>query len=285
MVQVVTLTHSAEICDTLYLIIQKDRFVCGAVTQHIGMSSLYIEALDTTGYFLPRKDQKDAVSSLLDYITSQSFGIFSVFSHPKKETIFGKSSQNNLKGYLGPKKLQDFWVRHFSKNHVFVFSNFCDRRSMPFKKMQEVNFFHDDPKQKLCAKDVDINTFFEMLLHRRDFQKGSLVYMVKEDITSEREEDVERKPKNLQEPGVASFKKANKTLERKKCGKKLNKVREALHFLRTSDFSVAERALDATKKFLEEFKCKPKTFKIEAVQRVPEKDKPPVFIKPRKRIA
>ncbi|KAL0266157.1 UNVERIFIED_CONTAM: hypothetical protein PYX00_011873 [Menopon gallinae] len=167
--------------DTLYLVLQSGIFVCGAITQHAG-STMYIESFDTTGYCTPRSHQRHVTSSLINHVLDMDFDLFAVFSHPKAETIFGKSSLNSLKGHLGPQRLQEFWVSHFSRHSVFVFSNFCEKKTIPFTSMEDVVFFHDDPKQKLGVRDVDVDTFFEMLLHRKDFQRGSLVYMEKRGV-------------------------------------------------------------------------------------------------------
>lgn len=221
------------ITDTLHLVIDSGTLVCGAVTQHIGTQTLYIESLDTTGHFSPRAGQKHVVSSLVGHILDQQFALFAVFSHPKHEIIFGKSSLNSAKGYLPPRRLQAYWISLFARANVFVFSNFCEKRSLPFRSMDDVVFFHDDPKRKLGVRDVDVHTFFEMLLHRRDFQGGALIYMCKEPATP-----------------FAKIN-SNAVLDHKQHGS----VREAVSFLRNSDFSTPTDARASTEQFLAKFGC------------------------------
>lgn len=283
--QMIVLQHEGVICDTLYLILQAGKFVCGAVTQHIGRSSLYIEALDTTGHFSPRENQRNAVSSLVNHITAQDFRLFSVFSHPKKEIIFGKSSVNNKKGYLTPRKLQDFWINLFCKNQVFVFSNFCERRSIPFKRMQNVKFFNDDPKGKLNIRDVSVETFFETLLHRADFQKGSLVYMLNDKTALETNKEEKKVCMNLGKKlkNHRDCRKKNKTAEECYEVQVPNRVKAAISFLRACDFSTVEKALMSTKAFLDEFEHKKYDFKIELFPKALREEVPPTFMKPRKK--
>lgn len=283
---------SDAIIDTLYLIHQSNVFVCGAITQHIGSKTMYIESLDTTGYCMPRTCQRHVTSSLINYILDADFELFAVFSHPKKETIFGKSSLNSLKGYLGPRRLQDFWVTHFSRHNVFVFSNFCDTKSIPFATMDEVMFFHDDPKQKLGVKDVSTDVFFEMLLHRKDFQRGSLVYMVKKSTDIGQSSKCEQHKCECSNDHCIDHKSICQGYDREEDQQKvesryemktLNVVRDAVLFLRSSDFSTPEKGVAATHFFLERFTPRLELFSINEKRSEVLEKITPTILKPRRR--
>lgn len=283
---------SDGITDTLYLVHQSNVFVCGAITQHLGTKTLYVESLDTTGYCVPRTYQRNVTSSLIDHILNADFGLFAVFSHPKKETMFGKSSLNSLKGHLGPRRLQEFWVAHFSRHSVFVFSNFCDRKSIPFTTMDEVVFFHDDPKQKLGVRDVSVNTFFEMLLHRKDFQRGSLVYMVKKSTgTRHGSKDGQHKCECscgycMNRRSVCQVSGCGENGQKVECGdeaKMPNMVRNAVLFLRSSDFSTLEKGIEATRLFLERFSPRLEPFSVSESKCEAQSETAPTVLMPRRR--
>lgn len=282
---------SGGIADTLYLVHQSNVFVCGAITQHVGTKTMYIESLDTTGYCVPRIFQRHVTSSLVNHILDADFDLFAVFSHPKKETIFGKSSLNSLKGYMGPRRLQEFWIAHFSRHSVFVFSNFCDRKSIPFATMDKVMFFHDDPKQKLGVRDVSVETFFEMLLHRKDFQVGSLVYMSKTPADILQGSKGEKNRCECISDYYDDHKNTcqindNEEYECEADGenrvKAQNVVRDAALFLRSSDFSTLEKGVVATHLFLERFSPRLEPFSINEKRYEVREQIKPTILKPRK---
>lgn len=85
-----------------------------ACTIQIIDNHLYIESLDTTGYFSPRKLQsfftKRFIKTILNEFDPE---IISVFSKPKKEFIFRNSHKNPKKNILKPADLFNYWLRLF----------------------------------------------------------------------------------------------------------------------------------------------------------------------------
>lgn len=215
--------------ESLLLVLQNDNiFVAGCLLQHHS-DVIYIEALDTTGYFTPRDHQKDIVYSLISHVCNMDCSLISVFSVPKKETLFGKSELNTLKGFYSARKLESFWVNHFkslNKGKIHVYSNFTKEKSIPYKFIEQIRIFDDDPKRKTQVDEPEINTFYQSLLHRADFIKGSLVYLEKKKIDSNPE----------------------------KCDFDDNSfVRRAVSFLRGCDFSDLESGKRSTLSFLKMF--------------------------------
>ncbi|KAG0438231.1 Histone acetyltransferase [Dictyocoela muelleri] len=181
--------------------------ICFVITHaciiQIKNNCLYIEALDTTGYFKPRNLQsyftKRFIKSILKEFDPK---IISVFSKPKKEFIFNLSHKNPLKRILKPRDLFNYWLSLFesiqkyglkndNKYKLFVCSPFHKNKSVPFKSLDDVVFFEDDPKRKLLnslriddartvmedSNMIDIDLFYILLLQRYDMNKGGLLYL------------------------------------------------------------------------------------------------------------
>ncbi|KCZ82498.1 hypothetical protein H312_00156 [Anncaliia algerae PRA339] len=252
-----------DICsenEKLLLVLQDDQIlVCGCILQ-INSDVVYIEALDTTGLCTPRNIQKMIINSLIHYICNLDIAIISVFSLPRKEIIFGGSEHNSLKGFYTPKKLEEFWKDRFSSTRlgkVHVYSNFTKNKSFPYKKLEHIRLFDDDPKRKTMSDDLDISTFFQTLLHRADFIKGSLIYLEKQEVTTTPEECV------FDESSV---------------------VRRALNLLRQSDFSDKQNGIESTKQFLNSFYCESKELELIKIDEVKKAEEEILFLVPKNKL-
>lgn len=173
---------------TLFLILTNPSFPLfthALIIQHSTThpNSIYIEALDTTGHFMPRDMQPHFTFYLTqEIIKCYNPDFISIFSSPKKEIIFKKSHNNGNKGKLNPKKCMEFWenvVGVENRYTIYKYSRFGGK--IPFKSMSEVRFYNDDPKRKMLVevKSVNVGELFEILKWRRDFRRGGLIYGVR----------------------------------------------------------------------------------------------------------
>lgn len=141
--------------------------------QRIG-TRVYIRNVDTTGY--GRGHTRRLVLSALRAMAPD---LVCCFSMPRSEYIFHRSSENKGKRIKGAGELLRYWVGIFSElcSDVYVWSNHYEPASHPFRSMDEVVCFEDDPKEKLARHfEGSLDEMFTSLLCRPDFAKGSLVY-------------------------------------------------------------------------------------------------------------
>ncbi len=124
-------------------------------------SSIYIESLDTTGFFLPRNHQssftRNFVHSILQIYKVKTI---SCFAYPKPEIIFGDSSKNNVKGNLSSSKLILFWKSTFNDLTGYktdIYSNYFSQKKYPFKSMEDIALFDDDPKRKIIKECGEVS--------------------------------------------------------------------------------------------------------------------------------
>lgn len=170
------ISKDSSLDEALVLVIQDELLVCGIMCQQ-SKKTLYIECVDTTGHCKPRSLQNLVVRSLISAVV-QKMDLVETFSLPKEELIFGKSVNNGSKGVLNEKKLLNFWISNFQQyGKVFVYSNYYPTKSVPYKNMKDIEYFYDDPKSCMKLEDTDVHTYYELLLHKKEFQRGSLVYL------------------------------------------------------------------------------------------------------------
>ncbi|EJW03316.1 hypothetical protein EDEG_00225 [Edhazardia aedis USNM 41457] len=208
----------------LYLAIQNKEnpiLVYGLVIQHqpnnVGLKplifepkfgTLYIEGLDTTGYFTPRSSQSLFTRNITVQILKNSSSKFiEIFARPKKEIIFARSARNKLKGSLNSGKLINYWLKILSKlpnRTLHIFSNFCPTKSIPYNsdtKISDILLFDDDPKNKMIDSidaTIDLRKFYNLLLYRTDCSRGALIYSIfdgdgSSDYMNENDSDVDAK--------------------------------------------------------------------------------------------
>ncbi|ADM10938.1 uncharacterized protein Eint_010760 [Encephalitozoon intestinalis ATCC 50506] len=157
----------------LCLLFNREVLLAGVSLQKIG-DRVYIKNIDTTGY--ERGHTKRFIISVLKALSPK---ISCCFSTPKREYIFNGSSSNKEKRILSPGNLLEYWVGIFENlySNVYVWSNHYENISYPFKSMDEVVCFEDDPKEKLKKHfKGGLKEMFTALLCRPDFTNGSLVY-------------------------------------------------------------------------------------------------------------
>ena len=249
--------------DTLNIIVCNEIPLISVLTKEVSKTTIYIEALDTTGYFIPYKNQKSAIKTLINKIT-KDYKLIILFSKPKSELIFGKA---NRKYKMNGKKLKDFWIQilHNKNENIYVWSNFDDNKEIPYKSMREVNFFEDDPKIKMrfpnyeknpdfVKKYSDVNEFFRSLLCRNDFNHGAFIYSVK-----------------------GEFDKKGKIIVNDE-----NKVRDAIKSMRNQNYSSEENSKNSFKELLEQFDFVKTDFENEMFNFETEDEELIVTIKPRK---
>ncbi|KAM0685138.1 hypothetical protein COBT_003653, partial [Conglomerata obtusa] len=142
---------------------------------------------------------------------------------------------------LGAKDLLEYWLTIFepiSKNgELFIYSNYYPQKSFPYKNIKDIYFFEDDPVYNLM-KSVDtcsIDELYHMLQYRKDFSKGSLIYV-------------------------------NLPLNKNNLKHEINgDVQKTLCFLRGNNFSTYEENFNSTKQFLNTFNYQLKWFNTEDV--------------------
>ncbi|KAM0685439.1 hypothetical protein COBT_003350 [Conglomerata obtusa] len=142
---------------------------------------------------------------------------------------------------LGAKDLLEYWLTIFepiSKNgELFIYSNYYPQKNIPYKNIDDICLFEDDPVYNLL-KSVDtcsIDELYHMLQYRKDFSKGSLIYV-------------------------------NLPLNKNNLKNEINgDVQKILCFLRGSNFSTYEENVNATKQFINKFDCQLKWFNTEDV--------------------
>ncbi|TBU13362.1 putative histone acetylation protein [Hamiltosporidium tvaerminnensis] len=230
---------------------QNEIFVAGIVFEMKEKNIVYISILDSTGEFKPRNMQKGFINgtilALLKYL-SPTF--LEVFSQPKKEIIFGKSSKNTKKGFLNSHKLFKYWKNIFSEYiccenkkeyKLYIHNNTDESNGIPYHrntKLNDIYLFDDDPKQKLInnlEENVDIYNFFSILLFRSDFSNGSLLF------------------------NVCPCKKHNSNINLEEFN--LFDIKEILETLRGLDFSDYQNSLKSTIFFLKKYQLKSFLFK------------------------
>ncbi|KAM0675308.1 hypothetical protein GVAV_001133 [Gurleya vavrai] len=145
---------------------------------------LYIEGLDTTGYFQPRNHQSKIIKTFTKAILkSCKYNFLACFVHPKKEIFFGKSSENSEKRILKPKDLLEYWIGIFDKidGKLYVYSNYYPVKSHPYTEMNIKPFlFNDDPIAKHSNENNTTDEIFNIVEYSKDFKQGSLLYMKNE---------------------------------------------------------------------------------------------------------
>lgn len=157
----------------LFLLFSREALLAGVTLQRIG-GRVYIKNVDTTGY--ERGYARAFILSILKVLSPELSCCFSI---PKNEYIFNGSSLNKEKKIRGPRELLEYWIGIFEDmyDNVHVWSNHHENISYPFKHMDEIVYFEDDPKDRLRKHFVGgLEEMFAALLCRTDFTNGSLVY-------------------------------------------------------------------------------------------------------------
>nr|AGE96061.1 hypothetical protein ECU01_0860 [Encephalitozoon cuniculi] len=157
----------------LCLLFNRETLLAGMTLQKI-RNRVYIRNVDTTGY-----GRGHARGFILSVLKTLAPGFCCCFSVPRSEYIFGGSSRNREKRIRGPGELLEYWIEVFESlyDDVHVWSNHYENISYPFKHIDEVVYFEDDPKEKLRRHfEGGLEEMFAALLCRADFASGSLVY-------------------------------------------------------------------------------------------------------------
>jgi hypothetical protein len=239
----------------------------------------YIRYLDTTGCFLPRDEQSVFTKVFVrESLRALDPTFISLFSQPKPELVFGKSGMNKEKRILRAGRLLGYWESIFSSlgvcsnqnsRNLHVYSKYREKKSFPYPpdlSLEDIYLFGDDPKEKMMksvGRNVDIGTFYESLLGRSDFNKGSLVY------------------------SVCGCKTHDKCIDDRKDLAIISDVEEMINFLRELDFSDRAHALDSTKMFNEAFKIQLDFFNTDnkEIEKTGKVEENVVVLKTRKRQA
>lgn len=143
-------------------------------------NSNYISMLDSTGFC------KNLATKFVSYILKGYNGMIICFSHPKESLIFQHSCNKNV---LSPSKLFGFWRKCLENRcveckdtKIMTWSNFNSENEHPYKNINEITHYDDDPKSKLMK---NLNLFsgeptilFQGLLSRSDFIKGGLLFSI-----------------------------------------------------------------------------------------------------------
>lgn len=235
----------------------------------------YIAMLDSTGI------SRGYTQAMAVSVIRGTDGLVVCFSHPKDELVFRKTE---LKKVMGPRKLFDFWKHVFRSRckacsgqecYLQTWSNFESGRRFPYKSLDEIRYFPDDPKSRLirslrgCA--ISLRDLFDGLLVGADFAKGGLIFSFcsrkahqeppPNCIKNVSSQDVdtydygpcpERKP---DEPPSTTFEvslRQPKTSEHV-CGSS-SRVEDMIETLRQLDFSTPEAAQRSSKDFVTHFK-------------------------------
>ncbi|KAG5858916.1 hypothetical protein KMI_10g16160 [Encephalitozoon hellem] len=157
----------------IFLLFNREVLLAGVTLQRVG-SHVYIKNVDTTGY--ERGHARKFITSILKALSPE---LSCCFSTPKSEYIFNGSSQNKGKVIREPGELLEYWIGIFEDlyDDLHVWSNHYENISYPFKHLDEVVYFEDDPKERLRKHFVgSLEEMFAVLLCRADFTNGSLVY-------------------------------------------------------------------------------------------------------------
>ncbi|KAL6122061.1 hypothetical protein NUSPORA_00948 [Nucleospora cyclopteri] len=195
----------------------------------------YISYLDSTGFYR-------FTTFFLIEIIKHLQEIVVVFSFSQDEPIFGESSKNIEKKVLNNFELYNYWnfvLKETKCGKIVRWSNYKKDLEIPYKKITDIPFFDDDPKSKMCRDFNNVNDFFNGLLYRNDFDKGGLLYLIKNSNCYKND----CKLKN--DDGVGEEKVSNKS-----------SISEIICYLRNCDFSTKNTALISTKKFIESFDIK-----------------------------
>lgn len=247
------------------------------ILQH-GPKSTYMSLLDSSGY------NRGYSSSFIKAVLSSIKGLLICFSYPMKEPILGKSSENPQKNILSPFNLFKFYKSVFSAlcgcksankddfnekenlKCLKIWSCFENEKSYPYKNIQEIDVFEDDPKSKMSREFENIEDFFHGLLFRTDFSYGGLLFLNCPNIVS-----LESKPllDIIEELEVLDD----------------EIIEEMLKNLRNLDFSTSEKALKSSKCFFKTFyiKLEHKELNLVNIKRKAEEDKI-IKIMPRRKI-
>lgn len=226
-----------ERCEKLYILFVDDVITSSLLVLENHEVS-YIAMLDSTG--ISRGYTQAMVMSIIENMN----GLVVCFSHPKDELIFRKTE---LKNVMGPRKLFDFWKHIFGnrcKNcngqgcYLQTWSNFESSRGFPYKSIDEIRCFPDDPKGRLiqslrgCA--ITIQDLFDGLLVGADFAKGGLIFS----FCGNR--------KVLQGP-------SRRCTESVPSQDSMSRIKRMIEVLRQMDFSTYEAALRSSKDFVSQF--------------------------------
>lgn len=176
----------------LFLLIQKNQekllFPIAATILEKNNNAIFIESLDTTGLFSPRKNQTFYTQAFILFLLKESKGYIECFSHPKNELIFINSNKN--KSCFSPGKLLEYWFNLFSmiSENVIIWSNYLkkstisnsnnDLKVLKIISNNEIHFFDDDPKRKQNEsfdEKTSTEDLFRILLTRKDFVKGGII--------------------------------------------------------------------------------------------------------------
>lgn len=158
---------------SVHLLFDCNTLLAAMTLQRIG-KRIYIKNVDTTGCGVGHTR-----SFIIAVLKTISPDMTCCFSSPRNEYIFNKSSLNRMKKTRGPGDLLEYWVATFEEIHdkVYVWSNHYENVSHPFKDIDELVYFEDDPKEKLAKHfKGNLGEMFAALLCRTDFTAGSLVY-------------------------------------------------------------------------------------------------------------
>lgn len=192
MMNKISIGRISDASGTFYTLWIDDTITCAVSVKKSAQIS-FIDCVDSTG--CNRGYNKEFIQSVVRSIK----GFVYCFSYPKDELIFGKSALNHCKKINSPHELFYFWKECFEKRcfhekkpidsieksfeemndricYVSSWSCFDDRRSYPFKSIDDLPDFQDDPISKMKTKIPCLNDMFEGLLYRMDFMKGGLLF-------------------------------------------------------------------------------------------------------------
>lgn len=225
----------AEENEVLY-VMEIRRQLITAVLVKKGEKTWFLAMADSTGY--KRGYNWEFITAVIHSLP----GFVVCFSYPKDELIFRRGSCGELKKIQRPFELFRRWKSSFAcrcacckeaKSDDFesfndacyytTWSNFDSQRGFPYKHLNEIENFDDDPKTKMREKFNKVDDLFAGLLHRKDFTNGGFLF-------------------------------SNCICQCFKYSSSENgKIDKILNFLRSADFTGEETAINTTSAFWELF--------------------------------
>lgn len=245
-----------------------DDIIACAVSVKESNQIYFIDMADSTGY------NRGYNKAFIQGVISSIAGVLYCFSYPKEELIFGKSSLNHSKKTHSPRELFEFWKECFgnrcfhskeitaiSENESFKeinrktcylnsWSCFDSERSYPFRSIDDLPDFEDDPISKMKAKIPCLKDIFESLLFRMDFLKGGLIFSNCKDCTDQSRCAID----NCFEEYLKQMNLINKNIRHfSENPVSSSMVEDVVTFLIKSDFSSIEKAKSSSDKLKNSF--------------------------------
>ncbi|EPR79293.1 hypothetical protein SLOPH_1671 [Spraguea lophii 42_110] len=171
-----------------FLMLQKSadkyKIILGASIELHQPQKIYFESIDSTGLFTPITHQSSVTSlfihSIINFINPT---FLELFYHSKNEILFKKSSKNKNKKIC--KNMKKYWLRILERYNKCSESNIYEKYifnnkeyNIPYKNIEEIIFFDDDPKRKVydfSNKNISLKELYDILLCKHDFVEGGFI--------------------------------------------------------------------------------------------------------------